>query len=158
MTYVWTVLKAEDDFNFIIPDKKEGEGEAKEGDEAKADGDKKKEKADKKKEAKKEPKKEPKKPKIETIKEPLEFEITLLDMANMTAELKKASKDKLEALATHDREKKARSVSELYFEALTAESQPRGQFYEAIIQRKTPPGGVSLNLIWNCTRCLLGWE
>jgi hypothetical protein len=97
----------------VIPDKKEGETDNKDGGDDKAKGDKKedkkKDKSDKKKEEKK-AKKEPKKPKIETIKEPLEFEITLLDRANMSAELKKASKDKLEALANHDREKKARLV------------------------------------------------
>ena len=96
---------------FHITDKKEGEGEES-GDNVteegkKDDKSKKTDKADKKKEEKK-VKKEPKKPKIETFKEPLEFEMTLSDLINMTAEKKTASKEKLEALTAHDRAKKAR--------------------------------------------------
>ncbi len=53
-------------------------------------------------------KKEPKKPKIETIKAPLVFEVTLLDLANVTEDQKKASRDKLDALDEHDRQKKAK--------------------------------------------------
>ena len=96
---------------FHITDKKEGEGEES-GDNKTEEGkkdekSKKTDKADKKKEEKK-VKKEPKKPKIETFKEPLEFEMTLSDLINMTAEKKTASKEKLEALTAHDRAKKAR--------------------------------------------------
>ena len=65
---------------------------------------------DSKKKEDKKPKKEPKKPKIETIKEPLEFDVTLMDMVNMTTDQKKVSTDKLDALTAHDREKKARCV------------------------------------------------
>ncbi len=99
-----------------VADKKEGEeGGDESAGENKSDSDKKdeKKKTDKKDDKKKDDKKpaakkEPKKPKIETLKEPLEFEVTLTDLANMTSDQKKASKDKLEALTEHDRAKKAR--------------------------------------------------
>ena len=97
-----------------FPDKKEFIGEnAESGDAKPEEGSKKDEKkkektgTDKKKEEKK-AKKEPKKPKIEILKEPLEFEVSLMDLANITADHKKSSREKLDALTAHDREKKAR--------------------------------------------------
>jgi hypothetical protein len=92
--------------NFV--DKKDGEADTKE-----SGDDKKEDKKDKKSsggDKKKEEKKKEKKPKIETLKEPLDFEVTLLDRANMTADQKKSARDKLEALAAHDREKKSRLI------------------------------------------------
>ena len=106
----------------VVTDKKEGESEDG-GDEStgenKSESGKKDEKKksdkkdDKKKEEKKDDKKpaakkEPKKPKIETLKEPLEFEVTLTDLANMTSDQKKASREKLDALTEFDRAKRAR--------------------------------------------------
>ena len=92
------LLKQRCNFLCFITDKKEGEGEesgdGKTEDGKKDDKTKKTDKADKKKEDKK-AKKEPKTPKIETFKEPLEFEVTLSDLANMTAEQKTASKENL---------------------------------------------------------------
>lgn len=102
----------------VVTDKKEGEsedgasestGESK-PESGKKDEKKKSDQKDEKKKDEKKPaaKKEQKKPKIETLKEPLEFEVTLTDLANMTADQKKASKDKLDALTEHDRAKRAR--------------------------------------------------
>lgn len=104
----------------VVTDKKEGEsedganeptGESK-PESGKKEEKKKSDKKDDKKKDEKKPaaKKEPKKPKIETLKEPLEFEVTLTDLANMTADQKKASKDKLDALTEHDRAKRARYI------------------------------------------------
>jgi hypothetical protein len=84
-----------------LSDKKDEDG--------KPDGTEKK--PDVKKDAKKEEKKvkkEPKKPKIETIKAPLVFEVTLMDLANITDDQKKASREKLDILDEHDRQKKAK--------------------------------------------------
>lgn len=53
-------------------------------------------------------KKDSKKPKIETIKAPLAFEITLLDLANMTDDQKKSSREKLNTLDEFDRQKRAK--------------------------------------------------
>ena len=97
---------------YLFSDKNEGEGENAESVDSKQEegskkDDKKKEKANKKVEEKK-VKKEPKKPKIETLKESLDFEVSILDLSNMTAEQKKSSKEKLDALTAHDRQKKAR--------------------------------------------------
>ncbi len=84
-----------------MPDKKDEDNNP-EGTEKKPDV-----KKDAKKDEKK-VKKEPKKPKIETIKAPLVFEVTFMDLANITDDQKRSSREKLYILDEHDRQKKAK--------------------------------------------------
>eukprot|EP00095_Tigriopus_kingsejongensis_P002234 snap_masked-scaffold133_size323035-processed-gene-1.2 protein:Tk02234 transcript:snap_masked-scaffold133_size323035-processed-gene-1.2-mRNA-1 annotation:"hypothetical protein D910_11801" len=88
------------------------DGDKSEGDDAKdTDGkkDKKAKKDDKKKEAEK--KIVPKKPKIETTKEPLEFEVQILDLTPISPKLAEESISKLKALNDFDDAKKARETA-----------------------------------------------
>ena len=89
------------------------EGEKKDGKKGKDKG-KDKKKDDKKKEEKKkeeEPKKKEFKPKIETLKEPLEFEVRIVDMPRLTEKHVKESKEKLKALNDRDELKKKKETA-----------------------------------------------